>query len=106
MPWKAGLGTSLEPAEWDLEKLDAHVILDQTARGEAPRGLLAWVSLMKNSGEPDIIRRWLEVADAETDAKRKADFALVVVFAQLTGHERTWQKALEGFNVIESVIVN
>jgi hypothetical protein len=106
MPWKPGAGTSLEPVEWDLEKLDAHVVLDQIVRGEAPRGLLAWVSLMKKGNDSDTIRRWLEVADAETDAKRKADFALVVVFAQLTGHERTWQKALEGFNVIESVIVN
>jgi hypothetical protein len=106
MPWKPGAGTSLEPVEWDLEKLDARVILEQVARGEAPRGLLAWVSLMKNGGEPDIIRRWLELANAEIDSVRKADFALVIVFADLTGRTGVWEKALEGFNVIESPTVN
>jgi hypothetical protein len=106
MQWKPGAGTSLEPVEWDLEKLDAAVILEHIAGGEAPRALLAWVSLMKNGGEPDIIRRWLELANAEIDSVRKADFALVIVFADLTGLTGVWEKALEGFNVIESPTVN
>jgi hypothetical protein len=106
MQWKPGIGTSLEPVEWDLEKLDARVILEQIARGEAPRSLLAWVSLMKNGGEADIIRRWLELANAEVDSVRKADFALVIVFADLTERTAVWEKALEGFNVIESPTVN
>jgi hypothetical protein len=106
MAWLPGAGTIREPIEWNLETLDADVILDQVAKGEAPTALLAFVSLMKNGGNPATIGRWLEVANQESDPHRKADLALVVVFAQLTGHERTWQKALEGFNVIESVIVN
>jgi len=61
---------------------------------------------MQKGGTPATMRRWLEVADLETDPRRKADLALVVVFAQLTGCQRAWQKALGGFNVIESVIVN
>jgi len=106
MLWLPGAETTLGPIEWNLQTLDATVILEQVARGEAPLELLAWCSLMQKGNQPGTIKRWLEVADLETDPVRKADLALVVVFAQLTGHERTWHKALEGFNVIESVIVN
>jgi hypothetical protein len=106
MEWKAGPGTTLAPVEWDLETLDANVTLEQIASGGAPRGLLAWIALRINGNEPATIQRWLEVAGSEGDPFRKADSALVVVFAQLTGGERVWKKALEGFNVIESVIVN
>lgn len=98
--------TALVPIEWNLETLDAGVVLDQIASGKAPRALLAWVSLMKNGNDPATMQRWLQVADQETDAARKADFALVVVFAQLTKGDRAWKKALEGFNVTESVVLN
>jgi hypothetical protein len=106
MPWLPGAETTLGPIEWNLETLDAQVILEQAARGEAPLALLAWISLMKKGGEPGTMRRWREVAELETNPARKADLALVVVFAQLTGCRDAWKKALEGFNVLESITVN
>src|SRR5262249_54566129 len=106
MPWRTEAETALLPIEWNLETLDAEVILEQVARGEAPKALLAWVSLMQKGGEAATIRRWLEIASQETDPHRKADFALVVVFADLTGRADVWEKALEGFNVTESPTLN
>src|SRR2546430_393944 len=61
---------------------------------------------MQKGGEPATIQRWLQIADQESDPLRKADFALVVLFADLTGRTEVWEKALEGFNVIESITVN
>jgi len=63
------------------------------------------MSLMKKGNDPGIMRRWREVADTVTDRRLKAELRLVAVYAQLTGHERQWQKNLEGFDVQESVIV-
>jgi hypothetical protein len=106
MLWQPGAESTLLPIEWNLETLDANFLLDQIVSGKAPRELLAWLSLMKNGNDPGTIKRWLEVASLERDPYRKADLALVEVFANLTGGTEVWEKALEGFNVIESVTVN
>jgi hypothetical protein len=88
--------TTLVPIEWNLETLDGSVILEQIARGEAPMALLALISLMKKGGDPATIERWLQVANQETDPYRKADFALVVLFADLTGRTEVWEKGRVG----------
>lgn len=106
MLWREGAGTVLEPVEWNLEKEEAAAVLDQVANGTAPRGVLAWIPLMRQGSEPGIIQRWLELAAQETDAQRKADLALVRVFAELSGSQDVWNRALEGFNVRQSVVVN
>ncbi len=106
MAWLPGAESTLLPIEWNLQNLDANVILDRVVAGTAPRELLAWLSLMKYGNDPATIQRWLEVANQESDPHRKADLALVVVFAELTGGMTAWEKALEGFNVIESITVN
>jgi hypothetical protein len=106
MSWLPDAGTFLETIEWNLAALDANAILEQVASGEVPRELLAWVSLMQNGGEPATIQRWLEVAAQESDPRRKADLALVELFADLTDRTDVWKKALEGFNVIESITYN
>jgi hypothetical protein len=93
------------PIEWNLETLDAFEIMDGIAKGELPRALLAWVSLMKNGDHPDILKRWPELAELEKDPVRRADLKLVVVFADLTGRAPLWKQAVEGFNVIESPTV-
>jgi hypothetical protein len=98
-------GTWLLPIEWNLETLDASVLLEQVARGEAPEALLAWISLMKKGNDPGIMRRWREVADAVSDRRLKAELRLVAVYAQLTGGDREWLRNLEGFDVQESVVV-
>jgi hypothetical protein len=106
MVWREGAGTSLEPIEWHLETLNAAEVLDQVARGLAPRAVLVWISLMQQGDEEGIIQRWLELANAETDVQWKADLALVLVFAELAGRREVWGRALEGYNVKESAVVN
>jgi hypothetical protein len=106
MLWLPGAESTLLPIVWHLQTLDASRILEEIAAGRAPRELLAWVSLMQNGNDDATIRRWLEIADLERDPQRKADLALVVVYAQLTDGVEVWEKALEGFNVMESVVLN
>ena len=85
MIWREGAGTVLEPIEWDLETKDAAAVLEQVANGQAPRSVLVWIPLMRQGSEPGIIQRWLELAAQEPDLQRKADLALVRVFAELAG---------------------
>lgn len=49
--------------------------------------------------------RWLQLASQEPDAGKRADLSLVRVFAEAAGCQPVWDKALEGFNVIESKVV-
>jgi hypothetical protein len=106
MLWLPGAETTLGPIEWNLQTLDASVVLEQIAAGKAPMALLAWISLMKKGNDPATIQRWLEIANREADPDRKADFALVEAFADLTGGAEAWRQALKEFNVIESPTVN
>jgi hypothetical protein len=106
MVWGEGAGTSLEPSEWDLETLDAGTILDQITAEQAPRALLVWIPLMKRGAEAAIMQRWLEIAAKETDPQWRSDLALAVLFAELTGCQDAWRRALEGFNVRKSVVVS
>jgi hypothetical protein len=103
------LGTArwiIQPQEWDLESLDAAVMLEDIAAGQTPREMLPFVPLMKNSGDPGIIQRWLEIAGQETDPEIRGDLTLAVVFANAVGCQEQWRKALEGFAVMESSVVN
>ncbi len=106
MAWAPGKGTSILPVERNLEGFRASAVLDQIAAGKAPRAVLALIPLMIDGGEPAIIQRWLEIAQAETDEQWRADFCLAQVFAELTGRQEAWRTALEGFNVRQSVVVN
>ena len=84
---------------------EAADILGQVERGEAPRVLLAWIPLMKGGSEDGIIAWWKRLAEDEPNAKRKTDLKLVLVFAELARCLEPWNKALEGFAVIRSVVV-
>ena len=80
------LGTTewtLTPRELNLSTLDAAAVLEEVAHGQAPREVLAWIPVLKNGGEDATIRRWLEIAGAETDLNRRGDYALARVFARL-----------------------
>jgi hypothetical protein len=47
------------------------------------------------------------LADAEPDRRLKANYAgLALIFASAAGRKDIWKKALEGWNVIESSVVN
>jgi hypothetical protein len=96
----------LSPCEWNLEERDAESILAEVETGRAPLEVLAFISLMKKGGDDGIIRRWLEVVGKEPSRERRGNLTLVAVFAERTGCTDTWKKALEGFDVTESTIVN
>ena len=58
---------------------------------------------MRGGGEPSIIEQWKELATAEPDGRRRADYGgLALVFAELTGCRPQWKEALEGWNVEQS----
>lgn len=95
--------TLLSVAERTLPQEDASSILDGIQAGTWTRCLLPWVPLMRGGGEAAIITRWVALAQAEPDRHLRADYGgLALVFAELTRHRAMWQKALEGWNVVES----
>jgi hypothetical protein len=103
------LGTTqwkLTPQEINLEELDAAVVLEEIARGEAPKEVLAWIPLMKKGGEDAIITRWLQIASTEPDLKKRGVYALAVDFAGAVRLEELWEKRLEGFTMIDSPVVS
>jgi hypothetical protein len=104
--WAEGMGVSLDVCEWNVGDTEASGVLDLVGRGEAPRVLLAGIPLMKGGADPAIIARWLPLAEAEPDAEMRSDLALALVFAELAGCREKWAKALEGFNVHRSVVVD
>jgi hypothetical protein len=80
-----GAEWTLRPVEVNLETLDAGELLGQIAAGLAPAELLALIPLLHGGGEAGIIQRWGELAGAETDLRRRADYALALVFAERVG---------------------
>lgn len=96
---------TLRPLEVNLETLDAGAVLEQIADGSAPRELLAFISLMQRGDEEGIIHRWREIVSVEVDLHRRGDYALVLVFAERVDRRPVWQKALEGFTMIESPLI-
>ncbi len=101
-----GKGTGINPIERNLQSFSANDVLDKIAVGKVARAALALIPLIIGGGEPGIIKRWLEVAQPETDEQWRSDFCLARVFAELTGCQEDWKTALEGFNVRQSVVVN
>jgi hypothetical protein len=102
------LGTAewtLRPVEVNLETLDAGELLEQIAVDQAPRELLALIPLLHGGGQAGIIQRWSELVSAETDLRRRADYALALVFAERVGLRDVWHDALKGFAMIESPLI-
>src|SRR5437016_12304960 len=65
-----------------------------------PRGL------MHGGAERRIMEQWKDLAQAEPEARRRADYAgLALVFAELTDCRPAWKQALEGWNVEQSLQV-
>jgi hypothetical protein len=102
------LGTAewiLRPIEVNLETLDAGEVLEQIASQQAPAELLAFIPLLHRGDETGIIQRWSELVGAETDLRRRADYALALVFAERAGRRDAWHDALKGFAMIESPLI-
>jgi hypothetical protein len=107
MAWPAaGLVTRLGVRERNLAAEDAKATLDGILAGAIPAVVLPLIPLMRGGGEVGIINEWLTRAAAEPDSRRRADYGgLAIVFAEAGERRETWAKALEGWNVTESMQV-
>jgi hypothetical protein len=103
---QTGLRTCLRVAERNLAEEDAAATLADMARGNRGRWLLPWIPLMRGGAEASIIEQWKELAQAEPDNRRRADYGgLALVFSELTDCRPLWKQALEGWNVEQSLQV-
>jgi hypothetical protein len=107
MVWPAaGLATRLGVRERNLAAEDARATLDGIFAGTAPAVVLPLIPLMRGGGEQGIINDWLSRATAEPDSRRRSDYGgLALVFAEAAKRHEVWKKALEGWNVTESMQV-
>ena len=75
MRWpEAGLVTQLGVCERNLAGLDAASTLDDIEAGRAPAIVLPLIPLMQRGGDEGIIQRWVAMAIAEPDARRRGDY--------------------------------
>src|SRR5205807_812664 len=92
--------------ERNLQEENAAENLARMAHGSVARCLLPFIPLMQGGGQPAMIDRWKDLAQAEPEARRRADYAgLALVFAELTDCRPAWKQALEGWNVEQSLQV-
>jgi hypothetical protein len=107
LPGESSVGLRLAVAVKNLRDEEAAATLAEIDGGRASRWLLPWIPLMKGGGKPTMIEEWKRIASAEPDRKARADYAaLALNFADLTRHLDRWKKALEGWNMRESTVVN
>lgn len=101
------LVTQLVVAERNLSRESAGAALGRIEAGLLGRSVLPWLTLMSGGGDATIIDRWKRAAEAEPDFRRRGNYAgLALVFAEAAGLATVWATALEGWNVIESQVVN
>jgi hypothetical protein len=106
LPGEPTVGLRLTIALKALRDEDAGAILAEIAAGRASRWLLPWVPLMKNGGKPTIREEWVRLAAAEPNSLWRSNYAaLALIFAELTRHQASWKKTLEGWNVKKSPII-
>jgi hypothetical protein len=98
--------TCVGVAERNLRDEDAAETLASIANGRVARCILPFVPLMRGGADPGIIARWKQIAQADPDTRRRADYAgLALVFADLTDCRPVWKRRLEGWNVEVSMQV-
>jgi hypothetical protein len=101
-----GARTCLGVVERNLRDEDAADTLGRTAEGRVARCILPFIPLMRGGADAGIIEQWKEIAQADPDARKRADYAgLALVFAELTDCQPIWKRALEGWNVEQSMQV-
>ena len=108
MEWlAAGFLTHIRVVERNLAGENADDLLGRIEAGAVSRALLQWVPLMAGGGRGAVIGRWKRLAADEPDARARSDYAgLARVFAGKAKRQAAWDKALEGWNVTESKVVN
>ncbi|HTU18543.1 MAG TPA: hypothetical protein VMG10_10825 [Gemmataceae bacterium] len=95
-----------KPVIRDLETRSGCAALRGIAAGRLSRCVLAWIPLLRGGQESAIIQRWKRLAETEADERKRSDYAaLALVFAEAADREEVWRRALEGWNVKPSPIV-
>ena len=101
------MGLSLVVKERYLATESAAATLDAIARGDTAMSILAFIPLMTGGGDAGIIKRWLEIAGAEPNHRRRGDLgSLALTMAELKPWFGEWQKALKEWNMRESTVIN
>lgn len=86
---------------------DAAATLAGIAGGQIAQCILPFIPLMHGGDEPAIITQWQQVAGAEPDALLRSQLGwLALVFADLARCLAPWKRALMGWNMRQSVVVN
>ncbi|MGL4552451.1 MAG: hypothetical protein ACRC33_14830 [Gemmataceae bacterium] len=89
-----------------LARRSAAKALARVAAGGLSRGVLPWVPLMGGGGDAAVVAEWVRVAGQEPDEDRRRDWAgLVKVFADRVGCLPVWEKALEGWAMWKSKVI-
>jgi hypothetical protein len=90
-----------------LANESAALTLAQIAAGRVGRSILIWIPLMQGGGEPTVVQRWAELARAEPDEIKRAEYGgLAQVFAERAGHLSVWTPILEGWEMWKSQVID
>ena len=101
------MGLRLAVKELHLATYSAAATLDAIARGETTKSILAFIPLMTGGGEEGIIQRWLDIAGAEPNHRRRGGLgSLALAMAELKPWCGEWQMALKEWNMRESTFIN
>jgi hypothetical protein len=110
MTLAGGFGTRHAPLLWEVEKDDAGAALAAVADGRGGWGLLFWIALMTGADREAIIARWREqVNDPDKVPSawmRQNLVGIAMLFAELAGRFLVWERALEGWDMVESQVAN
>jgi hypothetical protein len=94
---------ALKALERYLAMESAEEALAAITSGRYDRPLLPWIPLMKGGSEPDVIKRWKELASEEPDARKRAELGYnALVFAEKSANRGAWLEALEGWEMVKS----
>jgi hypothetical protein len=100
------LSSTSSPMIVNLSTYSASETLREIEAGDCDLCILPWVALMQGAEEADIIEWWKRLAATEEKSTFRSDYAIAAeVFANAAGCYDVWAKALEGWNVTESLAV-
>ena len=101
-------GSFHAPLIWNVADDDAISTLESVADGRVSWGMLFWLPLMRGADDDNFVRRWREVVVAKIESRiRRTELAIIaIVFAELANRRPIWERGLEGFEQMESQVVN
>ncbi len=105
-PGQPEMVCGLKAPERYLAMESAELLLEAIRSGEYDRALLPWLPLMKGGSEPAVIAGSLGLAREVADERWRADFGYdTLVFAEKSADPAAWRKALEGWEMVKSPVM-